>query len=236
MLCANHCNIPINFFDIIIINMALLNTGINFGASSRLPYDRCAYEDKLSESVSPLLYKLNPNQSNSCNACLSVFGPRGGHNSVGDSTANSINMIAPSQAAVDVESILSNRNVIASRCKDGKVNDIDVNKFRLQHAGICNNFLDPVATHLTNPPQNYRSMAINRFYDLPKNPQKNIFYDWAVNTQLEARDNYRERIPRLATYDPSLPTELKGRTSIMSCYGGVSCPNIVPTEVKMYGQ
>jgi hypothetical protein len=182
---------------------------------------RCYYYDRLEQSVSPLLYRLNPNQINNCESCLSVFGPRAGHNGVGDSTAINIHATAPAQGLVDVESILSNRNVIASKCKDGKVNDIDVTKFQLQHARICNDFLDPLTTHLTNPPQNYRGISIDRFYDLPTNPQSNVFYPWAVNSTLEARDNYKERIEPLILFDPTLPEELQGN-------GG--CRN----SVKMY--
>ena len=201
-------------------------SGLNIGHSSRLGYDKCSYDDQLSESVGPLLYNLNPNQINNCNACLSVFGPRAssGPRSFGVSTTTG-HVSAPSQQLVDVESILSNRNVIASKCKDGKVNDIDVTKFNLQHARICNDFLDPIATHLTNPPANYRGMSINRFYDCHINPQQNIFYNFAVNTKLEAKDNYRERVPRLMRYDPALPQELKGRNKPCKfhCYG--NCPN-----------
>jgi len=191
--------------------MPLLNQGVNIGHSSNSLYDRCAYDDYLSESVGPLLYRLNPNQINSCNACLSVFGPRSrsGPPSYGVSTTVG-HTTSPSQDLVDVESILSNRNVIASRCKDGKVNDIDVTKFQLQHARVCNDFLDPIATHLADPPQNYRGMSINRFFNLPKNAQANIFYPFAINTKLESKDNYKPRIPRLINYDPTLPEELKG--------------------------
>ena len=91
------------------------------------------------------------------------------------------------------------------------MNDIDVTQFKLQHARICNDFLDPLATHLTNPPSNYRGMSINRFHDLPKPAQANIFYDFAINTKLEAKDNFREKVPRLISYDPTLPAELRGR-------------------------
>jgi hypothetical protein len=190
--------------------MSSLNNGVFIGHSSRLPYDKCAYDDYLSESVGPIVYKLNPNQINNCNSCLSVFGPRtsSGPHSYGVSTTVG-HVTAPSQELVDVESILSNRNVIASRCKDGKVNDIDVTKFKLQHARTCNDFLDPIASHLTNPPANYRGSSINRFYNLPKNPQANIFYDYAVNTKLEAKDNYRERVPKLILSDRTLPDEYK---------------------------
>lgn len=208
------------------------NKGVFFGHSSRQKYDRCYFPDYLSESVGPMLYKLNPNQINNCEACLSVFGPRtsSGPQSFGVSTTVG-HVTAPSQALVDVDSILSNRNVIASRCKDGKVNDIDVTKFQLQHARVCNDFLDPISSLLTNPPQNYRGMSINRFYDLNKNPQANVFYNFAVNTQLEAKDNYRERIPRLILQDPVLPEELKGKNKPCNyqCYSDCpkngACPN-----------
>lgn len=202
-------------------------SGLNIGHSSKQIYDKCYYDDYLSESVGPLLYKLNPININNCNSCLSVFGPRAssGPRSYGVSSVVPDNVSAPSQQLVDVESILSNRNVIASKCKDGKVNDIDVTKFKLQHARTCNDFLDPIATHLTNPPSNYRGMSINRFYDCHKNPQQNIFFDFAVNTKLEAKDNYRERVPQLINFDPALPRELKGQNKPCKyhCYG--NCPN-----------
>lgn len=184
----------------------------NIGHSSRLPYDICAYNDRLAESVGPLAYQLNPHQINSCNACLSVFGPRptNGPPSFGVSTTNDpINVLAPSQGLVDIESVLSNRNVTASKCKDGKVNSINVTQFGLQHARICNDFLDPVATHLTNPPANYRGSSINRFYDLHKPAQQVIYWPELINTKLEAIDNYRERIPKPARYDRTLPSEFK---------------------------
>lgn len=195
-----------------------LNHGVNIGHSSRLIYDKCAYDDYLKESVSPLLYKLNPNQINSCNKCLSVFGPRSSHNGYGVSATNGYG-IAPAQDLVDVESVLSNRNVISSKCKDGKVNDIDVTQFKLQHARTCNDFLNPLATHLTHPSQNYKGTSVNRFYDLPTNPQDNIYFDCAVNTGLEAKDNYREVIPHIRNYDATWPQTRNGqkRKCRLSC-------------------
>lgn len=206
--------------------MALLNQGVNIGHSSRLDYDRCYIEDDIYESTRPLIYRLHPDQINNCKSCLSVFGPRsaGGPNSYGVSTTVG-NVTAPSQGLVDVESVLSNRNVIASKCKDGKVNEVDVTKFKLQHARICNDFLDPVATHLTNPSANYRGMSINRFFNLPKNPQAVVWYPFAVNTKLEAKDNYRERIPRLMKYDPSMPKELPGKNKQCRYNCAGHCPN-----------
>lgn len=204
--------------------MAYLNKGIFYGHSGRLGYDSCFIEDDIAQSVSPLLYRLNPNQIDNCEACLSVFGPRGSHNGYGVSTTVG-HRTSPAQDLVDVESILSNRNIIASKCKDGKVNDIDVTKFQLQHARTCNDYMDPIATHLTNPPQNYREMAINRFYDLPTHPQANIFYDFSVNTKLEAIDNYVEKVPALMKYDPTLPKELKGKNKPCKYPVYTNCPS-----------
>lgn len=193
-------------------NCKTRRNGINQGHSSKLVYDTCFINDDIEQSVGPLLYRLNANQIDNCQACLSVFGPRSSHNGYGDSTTVG-HTVAPAQDLVDVESILSNRNVIASKCKDGKVNDINVLDFKLQHARTCNDFLDPIATHLTNPPTTYRELAVSRFYDLPTNPQMNIFWNFAVNSQLEAKDNFFDRKPRLPKNDPTLPKEYKGRNS-----------------------
>ena len=186
------------------------NDGVNIGHSSRLSYDKNAYEDKLAESVSPLSYRMNPISIYNVNACNSTFGPRttahGSQMGSRISMAVPPNVIAPAQQLVDIDSILSNRNVLQSKCKDAKVNDINVTQFRLQHARVCNNFLDPVSSRITNPSINYRSIPINRFYNLRKNPQVNIFYDFAVNSKLEAKDNYRVNIPNMRE-ELALPKE-----------------------------
>lgn len=205
--------------------MSLPNMGVrNQGYSGRLGYDKCFIDDDISQSVGPLLYTLNPNRINNCNACLSVFGPRSGFNGYGVSTTVG-HKTAIAQELVDVESILSNRNVIASKCKDGKVNDIDVTQFQLQHARTCNDFLDPLATHLTNPPTTYREMGINRFYNLSTQPQAVIYWDTAVNTTLESKDNYRERIPRLINQEISLPEEVKSSNLPNVWYATCPQPN-----------
>lgn len=213
-------------------------SNVNIGHSSRLPYDKCAYEDRLSESVSPILYRLNPNQLKNCNNCLSTLGPRASHNGYGVSTPVG-NTTAPAQDLVDVDSILSNRNVLQSKCKDGKVNDIDVNRFTLQHARTCNDYLDPIASRLTNPATNYKGMSINRFYNLPKNPQANIYYSWTENSVLSAKDNYQERVPRIMSFDPALPKELTGGVSNSTCLrvsGSTRCPQRGPVTARSVNQ
>lgn len=52
-------------------------------------------------------------------------------------------------------------------------------------------------------------MSVNRFYDLPANPQRNIFYSWATNTRLEAKDNHVEKIPQMRDGNVG-PNEHKG--------------------------
>ena len=183
----------------------------NQGYSSREKYDKCYNNEQIERSVGPLLYRLNPNQVNNCDSCLSVFGPRasGGTNrgvmGYGDSTATGIKQTAPAQALVDVDSVLSNRNVIKSKCRDGQLNPIDVSKFNLQHPRVCNDFLDPIASHLTNPAQDYREVFQNRFYDIGASPQNVIFWNFEQNSSLESRDNYRIRIPNLLQYDATMP-------------------------------
>lgn len=174
---------------------------INFGHSSRLDYDQCAYDDRLKESTGPLKYIMNTNRLNNCQACLSTYGPRSNY---GVSTAVG-HRTAPKQDLVGIESILTNRNVKNTKCRDGGVNPVNVNDYKLQHARICNHGLDPIASHLTHPVQNYKELSINRFYDLPNNPQENIFFDFARNTTLEAKDNYVMKTPKLRDQDPALP-------------------------------
>jgi len=189
------------------------------GVSSRLGYDNCAYSAKLYQSVTPLSYRLDTNNIENCDACLSTLGPRSGFNGFGVSTIQGVkHKYAPAEDLTDIESILSNRNVPLSKCRSGEVNPIDVNKFGLQHARICNSYLDPLSSRLAYPAANYRSLAIDRFFDLDKNIQEPIFYDFAVNTKLETKDNFLEDIPRVRSYDPTMPKTFGGsKTCAVKC-------------------
>ena len=166
---------------------------MNFGYSSRLGYDTCSYDDKINQSVSPMDYYLDVNRSYNCNQCFSSLGVRSsyGGNSVSTYTGFPV---ATSQSLVDIESVLSNRNMKLSKCRNAEVNRINVNKLRLKNLENCNKFLDPTASRLTLPVANYRDIAINRFYDLQQNPQNNIYWDNAINSSLELKDNYIEKL------------------------------------------
>lgn len=194
---------------------------MNIGHSSRLVYDDCYYNDHLSESTSPLSYRLNSNNIANCNACLSTLGPRSGFKGYGVSTVSDNGNLSPAEDLVDLESILSNRNVQQSKCRTAHVNNIDVTKFKVNNAKLCDEFLDTVSSRLSYPASNYRSMAINRFYDLPKNAQAPLFWDFSTNTRLEAKDNYMIDVPEIKNYDPSMPISQKGKLVCTSNCGSV---------------
>jgi hypothetical protein len=75
-------------------------------------------------------------------------------------------------------------------------------------------------------------MSINRFYDLNLNPQKNIYYNWAVNSQLEATDNYDNPYPYFLGSDDTLPTPIQGE--IKQCKE--VCPENTDTSVNVYNR
>ena len=181
---------------------------LNIGHSSRLGYDECAYNDRLSESVSPLSYRINENYLQNCNQCLSTLGPRSSYMGQGVSTNVGFGS-ATSQRLVDVESILSNRNVKTTKCRRDGVNPIDVTKYKLQNQRLCNDYLNPLSSRLSYPAANYREVATNRFVDLNKNPQAVIFYDFAVNTKLEAKDNFHVELPKPMA-DNMIPRAVQG--------------------------
>lgn len=197
-------------------------SSVNFGHSSKLQYDECYYEDRVKESTSPMKYRLNENYSHNCNSCLSTMGPRSGYMGVGVSTTVG-HPQATAQYVTDTESILKNLNVKSSRCKTGKVNDIDITKFKLKHAPVCNKYLDPIASRLSYPAATYRDMAVNRFYDLPLDPQANIFWDFSTNSRLEAKDNFMESLPK-PMKDNSLPVEAKGKIKPCKVSCDATCP------------
>lgn len=188
------------------------NSGFNYGYSSNLAYDPSFIHDDIEQSTAPLMSILDPNRVKNCNQCLSLNGPRASHNGWGDSIPIPNPSITPAQDLIDIDSIMSNRNVKQDRSKKGHVNMVDVFKFKTYDAKLCDRGLDPLNSTLTYPKQLYREMSINRFYDLNINPQVNIYYDWAVNSQLEAKDNYDYPYPYFIGMDESLPNSLKGKT------------------------
>jgi hypothetical protein len=179
--------------DVLTESSARPNYAQNFGFSTRLDYDESTYGDRLDESTSPLNYRINSNQIYNNDSCLTILGPRG---RFGVSTP-APNQVALSQApeVVNIESILTNRNVYKSKNRRNEINPIDVTQIKNNNYSGCGNKLNPNSSRLTYPTANFRELSINRFYDLNKNPQENLFWSIATDSKLEAKDNYIERIP-----------------------------------------
>lgn len=188
------------------------NSGFNFGMSTKLQYDPEYVDDDIQQSTAPIHSVLDPNRVKNNNQCLSLNGPRSGLNGWGDSIPIPNPGLTPAQELIDIDSIMSNRNVKANRSKRGMVNDIDVFKFKTYNAELCDKGLDPLSSILTYPKQLYREISINRFYDIGINPQVNIYWDKAANTKLEATDNYDTPYPYFLDSTPVLPCTIEGKT------------------------
>jgi len=183
-------------------NTTCTNSGFNFGRSSRLQYDPSYISDDIEQSVAPIQSILDPNRVKNCSQCFNLNGPRAGHNGWGDNIPLASPGLTPAQQLTDIDSIMKNLNVKASRDKRGMVNNIDVFKFKTYDTKLCDRGLDPLASIETYPKE---------LYDLNINPQVNIFYNWAVNSQLEAKDNYDNPYPYSVDNDDALPNAIPGK-------------------------
>lgn len=197
---------------------------MNIGHSCNLIYDTDTFRDHVIEETSQVKYRLDANQIFNCDQCLSTLGPRS-DSPYGQGVSTWLPIghpVATSQALIDIDSILSNRNVKESRSKTGGFNYIDVTKFPLKNMKICNDFLNPLSSRLSYPAANYRDMAVDRFYNLNQNPQLNIFWNFAINTNLEAKDNYIESLPKLQS-PQGLPVEIKGANNYTHYVSNAYC-------------
>lgn len=169
---------------------------MNIGQFTRLPYDNCAYPDRLTESTGPISYIMSTDRIYNCDRCLTTLGPRSGYMGHGVSTTNNTN-IAEAQGMVDLESVLSNRNVKESKCKKGKVNPINPitsSRFKTHNSSLCDNKLNIESTRLHYSGTN-RDVSMNRFYNTIHHAQDNIFWDFSINSSLEEKDNH---VPSIA--------------------------------------
>jgi hypothetical protein len=177
-------------------NGACTNSGFNYGNSSKLAYDVGCIKDSIQQSTAPIQSTMDPNRIRNCKQCLSLNGPRASYMGwAGDSLPIASAGVSPFNQVIDVDSIMSNRNVKQERTKKGKVNPVDINKFKLYDSPECNHFLDPLNTTLTTPKQLYREMSINRFYNQNLPNDKPIFWNFEINSRLQAADNFDNPYP-----------------------------------------
>jgi hypothetical protein len=182
---------------------------MQIGRFTRTSYDSCYLPDRNQESTQPCNYQLNSNKIHNCNRCLSTLGPRSNVMGHGVSTTSQTGY-AEAQDLIDIDSLMSNRNVRYTRCKKGGVNPVNLKKYKLYDTQQCNNALNTQSTRLSHPPSNYRDTGINRFYNLHHNPQENIFQPFSVNTHLETIDNWNPVVPKLWD-ENTLPREVQGK-------------------------
>ncbi len=205
------------------------NSAFNYGESTNLRYDQQYIQEDIQQSTMPLQYVMDPTQVKNCQQCLSLNGPVPSVGGWGDSIPIPNAGIVPAQEIIDLDSILSNRNVKASKTRRGNVNDIDVFKFKTYNSKLCNKFLDPKSSLLTTPKQLYREMSINRFYNTNQNSQVNLYWNGSTNTQLEAKDNYDFPYPYSISNSQDIPVaQHEHYTQNNSPYKPTCSVNVMP--------
>lgn len=162
--------------------------------SSRMQYDYPAYAEALKRSTDPLKYYLYPGYGYNCNECFPSAG-------VVDTHAGNIS----NKHAIDIDSIMSGRTVLNSKAND--FSQPTPLNYQTSTYPLCNRFIEPEYSRFTHPIQNYRGMYPDRFYPLIQDPQCNIFWNFEVNSQLEAKDNH------LAIFQIPLDPMISGLTS-----------------------
>jgi hypothetical protein len=154
------------------------------GQHSKLLYDDETYSDYVKTTTRPLDYKINKQWASHTTQCMNELG--------GNTRAGKKN--------VDIESELTNRNVRASKTKRDGINPQNITR-KMDYLGaccqqICQDDMNNQQSRLDYPSGTHRELSINRFYKLPNDMQQHIWWDRPINTQLEARDNFKERMPR----------------------------------------
>jgi len=172
-------------------------------------YDKCATRSQYIISTCTGKNQVDLNKIwNRCQ-CFSYLGPRAGYMGNGVSTPVG-HPVATSQKLVDIDSILSNRNMRPNqRCYGSNVNNINVTKLPQISLPDCGSFLDPISTNLITPSILSRGVSINRFLDINKPAQVPLFWNFAIDTRNEAKDNYRFNLGSNPLFDITQPVETK---------------------------
>lgn len=158
------------------------NANIASGNFTNLIYDNESYNEKLQMSVAPMSYILNPINYINTNQCYSL-DTLNASNSGAVSTGNQI----------DIDSVLKNIDNINS--KSTRMNHPQsLKQYPSYMLNTCSsqNDINTKYTRLTDPATNIRGLTDYRLnFGFPKyDPQCNIFEDFAVNTQLQAKDTF----------------------------------------------
>lgn len=171
-------------------------------ASTRIPYDECAFREEVTQSVIPGHYRLYDGQYENTGKCILHAGPRNTrtYNSSEISQVDRNNL-------VDVDSILSGRNLQLTSCVEGRTLE-DLNKqyngLQLQDPKLCSDFLLPTETRYSHPATNYKITQCAGCFPMEYpiiDPNEFIF--WGQNgisrdglgTRNDVKDNYSASNP-----------------------------------------
>jgi len=173
----------------------------------RLRYDQCYIDEETKQSIQPGEYKLYYGQNQHNNKCNSLDGPRNDR-----SSNSSENAKANLGERAELESLLSNRDMPASKCTSGNTLDDKRRAISrgLKHNVMCDDFLNANHSRLNEPIDNFRGLStINLQLDFPiTDPQNNVFDGHNVtalenqninsrfgsSTRLESKDEYRKNL------------------------------------------
>lgn len=172
------------------------NKNILFGFSDNLIYDIDSYYSWKQQSTAPINYMLNPESRYNKGECYPNIGLNYGFMGNNNDTLVGHGVVAKAQRLVDLESILTNRNVRNSKGRRSNLNPINpVTEFENKNdIKQCKKSIKTEYSRLSHPLHDYREMSINRFYDLGSNPQiAGVIYPFKfyTNTTLEAIDNFK---------------------------------------------
>ncbi len=173
----------------------------------RLIYDECYINEDTKQSIMPGEYKLYYGQNVHDKSCHSLNGPR--CNRKNNTSENSTSKL---EERTEIESLLSNRDMPASKCINNRTL-ADKKKAiarNLTYNVDCDNSLNPDYSRLSQPLDNFRGLStINLQVDYPiVPPQEYVFYGHNItslknqamnsrfgsNTRLESKDDYRKSL------------------------------------------
>ena len=162
---------------------------------SRLPYDSCAYNHQLKESVGPGEYRLDPNKP--CDPCFvpdpSVLIQRSGA------------AICPNNL-IDVDSELLGITRHQSKCPGQKYLPSDKPFCGAVPLKECNS-LRAEPSRYSNPPCTLRSTGVNRFEWLCKSPQDQVEipFEYGVSSRIVVKDTHRPCLSKPISQTLALP-------------------------------
>jgi len=185
------------------------------GRFTHLKYDREAYEEQVTRSTDPLLYRLDPNFGINCRKCFAPYGPRGAHDA-----ADVIGQ------QIDVDSILRGFSKISTRSNRQQIPD-PLDGYDKLMPYDCSEALESEYTRYTYPAYDIRGLTVRDLrFDYPVfDPQCQIFENFEVNTKLQAKDDHRAIWQIPFNQRDLWPTQRLGK--VKNCSVGLNC-NLAP--------